>query len=73
MAVHPGGYYAWKGEPASARDQEGQRLLGLIKRLGWRAGAAMAIAKSPHGLRNLGEPCGRHRVYRFMSLKGLRA
>jgi putative transposase len=32
MAVHPSGYYAWKAEPASPRDQEGQRLLGMIKR-----------------------------------------
>ncbi|MGY4523806.1 hypothetical protein ACVWZT_000620 [Pseudomonas sp. TE21394] len=31
LKVHPSGYYAWLAEPQSARAQEDQRLLGLIK------------------------------------------
>ena len=31
MQVHPSGYYAWKAGPTSARAQDDQRLLGLLK------------------------------------------
>ena len=46
MAVHPSGYYAWKAEPASPRQQDDQRLLGLIKQ-SWLERAL--LHKSPEG------------------------
>ena len=73
MAVHPSGYYAWKAEPASARDREDQRLLGLIKHAWLESGGVYGYRKITHDLRDLGEPCGKHRVYRLMRQKGLRA
>ena len=31
LGVHRSGYYVWLGQPASTRQREDQRLLGLIK------------------------------------------
>jgi putative transposase len=73
MAVHPSGYYSWKAEPTSARDREDQRLLGLIKHAWLESGGVYGYRKITHDLRDLGEPCGKHRVYRLMRLEGLRA
>jgi putative transposase len=73
MAVHPSGYYAWKAEPASSRDREDQRLLGLIKHAWLESGGVYGYRKITHDLRDLGEPCGKHRVYRLMRQEGLRA
>jgi putative transposase len=73
MAVHPSGYYAWKAEPASPRDREDQRLLGLIKHAWLESGGVYGYRKITHDLRDLGEPCGKHRVYRLMRQEGLRA
>ena len=70
MAVHSSGYYAWKAEPASARDREDQRLLGLIKHAWLESGGVYGYRKITHDLRDLGEPCGKHRVYRLMRRKG---
>ena len=47
MAVHPSGYYVWKAEPASARDREDQRLLGLIKHAWLESGGVYGYRKSP--------------------------
>jgi putative transposase len=73
MAVHPSGYYAWKAEPASSRDRVDQRLLGLIKHAWLESGGVYGYRKITHDLRDLGEPCGKHRVYRLMRQEGLRA
>ena len=73
MAVHPSGYYAWKAEPASPRQQDDQRLLGLIKQSWLESGGVYGYRKIAHDLRDLGESCGKHRVYRLMKQEGLRA
>ncbi|WP_371323894.1 IS3 family transposase [Dechloromonas sp. ZY10] len=73
MSVHPSGYYAWKANPASERDKEDQRLLGLIKQSWLESGGVYGYRKIAHDLRDLGESCGKHRVYRLMRQEGLRA
>ena len=73
MSVHPGGYYAWRSEPASPRAKEDQRLLGLIKHAWLESGGVYGYRKITHDLRDLGERCGKHRVYRLMRQEGLRA
>ncbi len=73
MNVHPSGYYAWKAEPASLRQQDDQRLLGLIKQSWLESGGVYGYRKIVHDLRDLGERCGKHRVYRLMRQEGLRA
>ena len=73
MDVHPSGYYAWKSEPASPRQQEDQRLLGLIKQFWLESGGVYGYRKVAHDLRDVGERCGKHRVYRLIKQEGLRA
>jgi putative transposase len=73
MAVHPSGYYAWKLEPDSARSREDQRLCGMIKQSWLESGSVYGYRKITDDLRDLGERCGKHRVYRLMKAEGLRA
>jgi putative transposase len=73
MAVHPSGYYAWKREPKSARQKEDDRLTGLIKQSWLESGGVYGYRKVLLDLRDLGERCGKQRVYRLMRQEGLRA
>ena len=73
MVVHPSGYYAWKAEPASPRQKEDQRLSGLIKQSWLESGGVYGYRKITDDLRDLGERCGKHRVYRLMKQEGLRS
>lgn len=73
LGVHRSGYYAWLKEPASARDKDGQRLLGLIKHSWLESGSVYGHRKVTTDLRELGETCSRHRVARLMKSEGLRA
>ena len=73
LSVHPSGYYAWKHEPKSARQKEDQRLCGLIKQSWLESGAVYGYRKVARDLRELGESCGKHRVYRLMRQEGLKA
>lgn len=73
MSVHPSGYYAWRSDPASPRAKEDQRLLGLIKHAWLESGGVYGYRKITHDLRDLGERCGKHRVFRLMRQEGLRA
>lgn len=71
--MHPSGYYAWKRKPDSARRKEDQRLIGLIKQSWLESGAVYGYRKITRDLHELGERCGKHRVYRLMRQEGLRA
>ena len=73
MAVHPSGYYAWRKAPVTQRAQENQRLLGLIKQSWLESGGVYGYRKITDDLRDLGERCGKHRVYRLMRDEGLRS
>ena len=73
MAVHPSGYYAWKAAPVSPRRKEDQRLSGLIKQFWLESGGVYGYRKITGDLRDLGERCGKHRVYRLMRQDGLRS
>lgn len=73
LGVHRSGYYAWLKEPASARDKDDQRLLGLIKHSWLERGSVYGHRKVTTDLRELGETCSRHRVARLMKSEGLRA
>lgn len=73
LGVHRSGYYAWLKEPASARDKDDQRLVGLIKHSWLESGSVYGHRKVTTDLRELGETCSRHRVARLMKSEGLRA
>lgn len=73
MVVHPSGYYAWRAAPMSSRAKEDQRLSGLIKQSWLESGGVYGYRKVTDDLKELGESCGKHRVYRLMSSEGLRS
>ena len=73
MNVHPSGYYAWRTSPTSARQREDSRLLGLIKQFWLESGGVYGYRKVTDDMRDTGERCSRHRVYRLMRTEGLRS
>ena len=73
LGVQRSGYYAWLRHGASARELEDQRLLGLIKHHWLASGTVYGYRKITTDLRDLGERCGKHRVYRLMRVEGLRS
>ena len=73
MAVHPSGYYAWCITPESKRVIEDRRLLGPIKQSWLESGAVYGYRKVSDDLIELGETCGKNRVYRLMHKEGIRA
>ena len=76
MAVHPSGYYAWRARPDSPRVRSDQRLRDLIKQF-WLDQVPQAYMygyrKITDDLRDEGDTCGKHRVYRLMRAEGLRS
>lgn len=73
MNVHHSGYYAWSISPTSARQREDSRLLGLIKQFWLESGGVYGYRKVTDDMRDTGERCSRHRVYRLMRAEGLRS
>lgn len=73
MSVHPSGYYAWRAMPVTPSQRENERLLGLIKQSWLESGGVYGYRKITYDLRDLGERCGKHRVYRLMRNEGLRS
>lgn len=67
------GFYAWLAQPHSARERSDRRLLGKIKQSWLESGSVYGYRKVLRDLRELGEACGKHRVYRLMRAEGLRA
>lgn len=73
MQVHPSGFYAWKAEPASPREHDDRRLLGLLKHAWLESGGVYGYRKLTLDMRDLGERCGKHRVARLLKREGLRS
>ena len=73
LEVHPSGYYAWCKRPRSPRSLVNEHLSGLIKQFWLESGGVYGYRKIHSDLRDCGEPCGKHRVYRLMRIAGLRA
>ncbi len=73
MNVNPSGYYAWRKSPISIRQHEDNRLLGLIKQFWLESGGVYGYRKITDDLKDIGERCGKHRVYRLMRTEGLRS
>ncbi len=73
LEVHLSGYYAWRKAPRSKRARANERLLGLIKQFWLESGGVYGYRKVHTDLRDHGERCGKHRVYRLMRGAGMRA
>ncbi len=71
--LHRSGFYAWLRQPLSARSQEDQRLLTLIKASYVASGGTYGSPWVHRDLREAGESCSVHRVARIMREYKLRA
>ncbi|HAT2497352.1 MULTISPECIES: IS3 family transposase [Aeromonas] len=73
LGVHRSGFYAWLKQPVSPRQQEDERLIGLVKQSWLESGAVYGYRKIHRDLRDAGEGCGMHRVAKLMTREGLRS
>jgi putative transposase len=73
LGVHRSGFYAWLRQPASRREQDDRRVLGLVKQSWLESGTVYGYRKVCADLRDLGETCSRHRVARLMHQASLQA
>ena len=73
LDVHPSGFYAWRQQPKSKKQQADERLTGLIKQFWLESGGVYGYRKIHHDLRSVGELCGVNRVHRLMKEAGIRA
>lgn len=73
LDVHPSGFYAWLKEPLCQRAKEDRRQTGLVKQSWLESGRVYGYRKIHNDLRDLGERCGKHRIYRLMRLAGIQA
>jgi putative transposase len=73
IGVHRSGFYAWCRKPLSNRAQEDARQTGLIKQFWIESGGIYGYRKIRDDMREVGEPCGKHRVFRLMRLAKLRS
>lgn len=69
----PGGSPKWLKQPASPRQQEDERLIGLVKQSWLGSGAVYGYRKIHRDRRDAGEACGKHRVAKLMRREGLRS
>jgi putative transposase len=68
LGVSRSGYYAWRDRPPSARAQEDQRLLRLLRLLHQEMREEYGAVKLWQEARQRGIHCGRHRVVRLRKL-----
>ena len=73
MQVNRAGYYAWRKEPVTPKQKEDRRLVGLIKQFWLESGGVYGYRKITDDMHDLGERCGKNRVYRLMKAEGLRS
>lgn len=73
IGVHRSGFYAWCRESLCQRAREDVRQTGLIKQFWIESGGIYGYRKILNDLRDVGEGCGKHRVYRLMRLAKLRS
>jgi len=73
IGVHRSGFYAWCRQPLSKRAREDVRQTGLIKQFWIESGGIYGYRKIHDDMRDVGESCGKHRVYRLMRLAKLQS
>jgi putative transposase len=73
LGVHPSGFYAWCQQPMSRRGREDVRQTELVRQCWDESGGIYGYRKIYDDLQEMGETCGRNRVYRLMQLAKLRS
>nr|WP_318384330.1 IS3 family transposase [uncultured Enterobacter sp.] len=73
LCVARAGFYAWLHNPVSARDEDNQRLLTLIRDSYSLSGGVYGYRRVHGDLNEIGETCGKNRVGRIMQLNRIKA
>ncbi len=73
IGVHRSGFYAWCREPLSQRAREDVRQTGLVKQFWIESGGIYGYRKVYDDMQEIGESCGKHRVFRLMQLAKLQS
>lgn len=73
LKIQRSGYYAWLKQPKSARQEDDERIMGLIKQFWLESGCVYGYRKIYKDLREIGATCGKNRVARLMNQAGLKA
>ncbi|HGE8342420.1 IS3 family transposase [Serratia nevei] len=73
LHVARAGFYAWLHNPVSARDNDNQRLLTLIRDSYSLSGGVYGYRRVHGDLNEIGETCGKNRVGRIMQLNRIKA
>ncbi len=73
IGVHRSGFYAWCRQPRCRRAREDVRQTGLVKQFWIESGGIYGYRKIHDDMKEVGEVCGKHRVYRLMRLSKLRS
>lgn len=68
LRVHRSGFYAWCRQPMSRRQREDIRQTALIRECWSESGRLYGYRKIYDDLQEMGETCGRNRVFRLMQL-----
>ena len=73
LDVSPGGYYAWRARPVSAREMANRQLIERIKAVHTASYETYGSPRVFSELRAQGMTCSRNRVARLMRLNHVRA
>ncbi len=73
LNVARAGFYAWLHNPVSARDNDNQRLLMLIRDSYALSGGVYGYRRVHGELNEIGETCGKNRVSRITQLNRIKA
>jgi transposase InsO family protein len=73
LAVSRAGYYAWRNEAASSRQQRDRELMPLVRDIFWKHKRRYGARRIAVELVAAGEPCGVDRVAKLLKMQGLKA
>jgi transposase InsO family protein len=73
LGMSRSGYYAWRGQSRSVREQENERLLAEMRVIHRQYKGCYGSPRMTEELRSRGLSCGEHRVARLMRQAGIRA
>lgn len=71
LGVSASGYYAWRKRPASARDQENEKLVAEMKRIHAESRETYGLPRLRETLKQAGRKIGKSRVARLMKKAGI--
>lgn len=73
MKVSRSGYHTWKNKPQSERSKQNEKLVQKIRTIHKESRRTYGYPRIHAELKDRGETCGRHRVYRLMKENGIQA